>query len=249
MPDFIDQLRKEMVRVLPTHSTREKNAFAALDVGEQAWRFLNWQSRLVHPHPRQVNVADGFDNLSAVQANRKAIYSLLDRLALGGDVTGHLSRKVMQGYCIHKNGRKDGADFDLMLNEWGINHLHLDDSPGKGFKPRTRDVLYAILGRAAAYALVVAPHGVWTSRQLIASAQRSWPQQGLFVPLGLMPGKDWTEDEHKAMRKVGMTTACSAGRKDVDFRRDARSDDCAGFGPYQPGGQPCAPAGAPRLRA
>ncbi len=206
-PDFLNQLSTEMVRILPTRSRREKDAFAALDVDEQAWRFLNWQSRLVHPHPRQVNVADGFDDLPAVRANRAAVDALLGSLARGDDVRGHLSKGVMEGYRIHPLGRKDGPDFDLMLNEWGIHHLHLDGTQGAEFKPRTRDVLYAILGRAAAYVLAVAPHGAWTSRRLIAAAQRTWPRQGLFVPLGVMPGKDWTEDEHKALRKVGMTTA------------------------------------------
>ena len=207
MPDFLDQLSTEMVRVLPTRSRREKEAFAALDVGEQAWRFLNWKSRLVHPHPRQVNVADGFDRLPAVRANRAAVDALLGSLARGEEVTGHLSRDVMQGYCVHPPGWVDGPDFDLMLNEWGIHHLHLDGSPGTGFKPRTRDVLYAILGRAAAYVLAVAPHGAWTSRELIAAAQRTWPHQGLFVPLGVMPGRDYTESEHKALRRAGWTVA------------------------------------------
>ena len=206
LPDYLEQLSTEMVRILPTRSRREKEAFAALDVDEQAWRFLNWQSRLVHPHPRQVNVADGFDGLPAVRANRASVDALLGSLARGDDVRGHLSKGVVEGYCIHPPGRKDGPDFDLMLNEWGIHHLHLDGSPGTGFKPRTRDVLYVILGRAAAYVLAVAPHGAWTSRQLIAAAQRTWPHQGLFVPTGIPPGKDWTEDEHKALRKVGMTT-------------------------------------------
>ena len=207
MPDFLYQLSAEMIRLLPTRSRREKDAFAALDIDEQAWRFLNWQSRLVHPHPRQVNVADGFDKLPAVHANRAAVDALLDKLARGDDVGGHLSKDVMQGYCIHPPGRKDGPDFDLMLNEWGIHHLHLDSSPGTGLKPLTGDVLYVILGRAAAYVLTVAPHRAWTSRQLIAAAQRTWPHQGLFVPLGMMPGRDWTESEHKGLRKAGMTVA------------------------------------------
>ena len=207
MHDFLAQLSTEMNRILPTRSRREKDAFAALDVHEQTWRFLNWQSRLVHPHPRQVNVADGFDGLPGVRVNRAAVDALLGSLARGDDVRGHLSKGVMEGYRLHPPGRKDGPDFDLMLNEWGIHHLHLDGSPGPGFKPRTRDVLYAILGRGAAYVLAVAPHGAWTSRQLIAAAQRSWPHQGLFVPLGVMPGRDWTEDEHKALRRAGTTTA------------------------------------------
>jgi len=43
-------LQAEMVRVLPTRSRRERDAFTALDVHEQAWRFMNWQSRRECPN-------------------------------------------------------------------------------------------------------------------------------------------------------------------------------------------------------
>ncbi len=206
--DHLDRLRTEMVRVLPTRSTRERDAFAALGVGEQAWRFMNWQSRLVHPHPRQVNRAVGFDGLPAVRAKRDDIEALIAGISRGDDVNGYLSHDVKQGYCLHPPGKKDGPDFDLLLNEWGIHHLHLDHAPGKGgFRKRSDELLYAILGRGVAFVLGVAPHGAWTSRRLIEATIRSWPDQGLFVSLGVLPGRDWTEGEHKALRRAGMTTA------------------------------------------
>ncbi len=207
--DYVAQFQDEMVRMLPTRGGREKDAFAALDVHEQALRFMNWQSRLVHPHPRQVNKASGFDSLPAVQANRSGVEALLASLARGDDVNAHLSDKVMQGYCIHPPGRKDGPDFDLLLNEWGIHHLHLDQAPGKnGFRARTRELLYVIFGHGVAFVLAVAPHGEWTSKRFIETTVRSWPDQGLFVALnGVLPGQGWTEDEHKGLRKTGLTTA------------------------------------------
>jgi hypothetical protein len=197
--NYFEKFQAEMARVLPTRSTREKVAFAALDVHEQAWRFLNWQSRLVHPHARQVNIADGFDSLPAVQANLPEIAALLGRISRGDDVGAHLSRDVMQGYCVHPPGRKHGPDFDLLLNEWGIHHLHIGQTKGK-------QVLYAIFGCGVAFALAVAPHGAWTSRSLIEVTVRSWPKQRLFIPLNVFPGRDYTEDEHKGLRKAGVTT-------------------------------------------
>lgn len=202
--DYIAQLQAEMVRELPTRSGREKNAFTALDVQEQAWRFMNWQSRRVHPHPRQINKANGFDDLPAVQANRPGVEALLASLARGDEVNAHLSDLVMQGYCLHPPGRKDGPDFDLLLNEWGIHHLHLDQAPGRA---GSKELLYVILGRGVAFVLAVAPHGAWTSRRLIEVTVQSWPNQGLFVALNVLPGRDSSEDEHKGLRKVGLTTA------------------------------------------
>ena len=213
--DYIGQLKSEMVRVLPTRSSREKDAFARLCVDEQAWRFLNWQSRLVHPHPRQVNKAEGFDNSPIVQTNRPSIEALLTSLARGDNVNSHLSHDIMQGYCTRPPGRKHGPDFDLLLNEWGIHHLHLGQAPGKnGFKTRTDEQLFVIFGRGVAFVLLVARHGAWTNRDLIEATVRSWPNQGLFVNLpGVLLGRGWTEDEHKGLRKVGATTAAVVNDK------------------------------------
>jgi hypothetical protein len=133
---------------------------------------------------------------------------LLTRIARGDDVNAYLSDDVKEGYCIHPPGRKDGADFDLLLNEWGIHHLHVGPTPGKrGRKVRSNDLLYVIFGRSVAFVLAVAPHRAWTSRRLIETTVRSWPNQGLFVSLNMLPGRDCTEDEHKRLRRTGMTTA------------------------------------------
>jgi hypothetical protein len=206
--DYFAQLQAEMVHVLPTQSRREKTAFAALDLHEQAWRFMNWQSRLVHPHPRHVNKAIGFDSLPTVRTNRPAVEALLSSLVRGDEVDRHLSRDVSQGYCMHPAAQKDGPDFDLLLNEWGIHHLHLGRSPKQGGRrARSNELLYVIFGRRVAFVLAVAPHGAWASRRLIEATVGSWPNQGLFVALNVIPGRGWTEDEHRRLRKTGLTAA------------------------------------------
>ena len=205
---LLSRLQAEMLRAIPTRSRREKDAFAALDVHEQAWRFMNWQSRLVHPHPRQVNKSDGFDSQPAVQANRLRVEALLTSIGRGDAVNAYLSHDAMEGYCIHPPDRKEGPDFDLLLNEWGIHHLHIDPTPGKGgLKVRSKRLLYVIFGRGVAFVLAVAPHRAWTSRRLIETTVRSWPNQRLFVSLNVLLGRGWTEDEHKGLRRVGITTA------------------------------------------
>ncbi|MBN9509764.1 MAG: hypothetical protein J0I21_11720 [Alphaproteobacteria bacterium] len=206
MPDFFVQLQAEMVRALPVRSLREKKAFATLSLDEQTWRFMNWQSRLVHPHPRQVNKAVGFDCLPEVRANRQRVDALLGRIARGDDLSPHLSKRVCEGYRLRPPGRKDGPDFDLLLNEWGIHHLHIHPAPAS-----SKELLYAIFGRGVAFALAIAPHGVWTSRQFIASALQSWPNQGLFVPLNVAPGQDPSANDHEALRKAGMTIPVTHG--------------------------------------
>jgi hypothetical protein len=205
---YLAQMQSEMLRLLPTASRREKDAFAALGVDEQAWRFMNWLSRLVHPHPRQVAIAQGFDESPTVQANRRDVDVLLTKINNGGDLKAYLSEEVEEGYCLHRPGKKHGHDFDMLLNEWGIHHLHLSSEPGRrDFNKRTNDLLYVIFGFNVAFVLAVAPHDSWTSGRLISIAIKSWPQQNIFIPIpDMLPGRDWTEDEHKGLRKAGVTT-------------------------------------------
>lgn len=210
--DYLSQMQSEMLRLLPTRSKREKDAFAALAVEEQAWRFMNWLARRVHPHPRQVNVAHGFYDQPTVRANQREVEVLLTKISKGLDLTPHLSEDVQEGYCLHPPGRKHGRDFDMLLNEWAIHHLHLSTEPGRrGFNRRTKDLLYAIFGFGVAFVLAVAPHDAWTDRQLIELTVQSWPEQRLFVSLNVLPGRDWTEDEHRGLRKAGMTIAAVVG--------------------------------------
>jgi hypothetical protein len=211
---YVSQMQSEMLRLLPTRGRREKDGFAALTVDEQAWRFMNWLARLVHPHPRQVAIAQGFDELPAVQSNRRDVDALLTKISRGCDLNARLSDDVNEGYCSHPPGKKHGPDFDMLLNEWGIHHLHLSSEPGKqGFNKRTKELLYVIFGLRAAFVLAVSSHGAWTSRRLIEAAIRSWPQQKLFVPLNVHPGRDPTENEHKALRKAGANTASLVGEQ------------------------------------
>ena len=58
-----------------------------------------------------------------------------------------------------------------------------------------------------AFVITVARHDACTSRQLINIAVKSWPRQTPFIPLpDMLPGRDWTEDEHKGLRKASITT-------------------------------------------
>jgi hypothetical protein len=205
---YLSLMQLEMIRLLPTRSKREKDAFAALKVKEQAWRFMNWLGRRVHAHPRQVNLAQDFHRSPSVLSNQSAVEALLAKIESGTDLTPHLSEDIQDGYCLHPNGRKHGRDFDLLLNEWAIHHLHLSTEPGRrGFNKRTKDLLYAIFCPGVAFVLAVAPHDAWTNRLLIDVTVRSWPDQRLFIPLNVLPGRDWTEDDHKGLRKSGLTVA------------------------------------------
>ena len=205
--DFRADLRRAIIEALPTRGLEEQEAFASLDIVEQTWRFLNWQSRLVHPHPRQIFHAAGFRTSTAFQLHREEVTSLLAKLAAGVDVGPHLSKGTREGYCFHRNNKKHGPDFDLLLNEWAIHHLHLSSEPrGGGFNTRSDHLLFVIVLPGEAYAVAVGTHDDWTALRLVEEVVRSWPEKRFFISLGVEPGQAFTPQEHLELRKAGLNT-------------------------------------------
>jgi hypothetical protein len=201
-----ETLRAELLRVLPAPCRSDREAFAALPDHEQLVVFFNWQSRLIHPHRRRVYRALGFHESKAYRANAQAVDSLCGKLAAGLDVRPHMSSRVLSGYTAKPSHRKHGPDLDLLLNDWGIHHLHLSHERGKeGFNKRTKHLLFVMLVHGAAYALAVGDHDSWSDANLVKAAVQSWPRAGLFAPLhGVIPGEAPASRNLNELRKAGI---------------------------------------------
>lgn len=198
-------MRDEMVRILPTRSERERQAFLALSTDEMLARFFNWQSRLVHPHPRRVLRAMGFSDSPEFAKHEPNIRYLSGKIAAGIDVRPHLSEDVKLGYEPREKG-ENGADLDLLLNDWGIHHLHISrDVRTNGFVRRGDDLLFAIFRPRTAYLLTVQSHGAWAKSELVEAAIRTWPDDGLFLQLnGVIPERGIDPSRRSSFRKAGV---------------------------------------------
>jgi hypothetical protein len=53
---FHEDIRKEVKRCLPNYRARVAE-LDQLDPGDVLLIYMNWRSRLIHPHPRQVNIS------------------------------------------------------------------------------------------------------------------------------------------------------------------------------------------------
>jgi hypothetical protein len=199
-------LRAEILRVLPIPDCSDRAAFAALPDHEQLVVFFNWQSRLIHPHRRQVYRSLGFHESEAYRANADAVNRLCGKLAAGLDVSPHLSRNVCVGYTLKPPLRKPGRDLDLTLNDWGIHHLHLSHELEKdGSNKRTKHLLFAMCMHGKAYALAVGDHTSWTDEALVKAAVQSWPTAGLFAALhGVIPAEAPGARDIDSLRKAGV---------------------------------------------
>src|ERR1700674_3626538 len=74
-------------------------------------------------------------------------------------------------------GTKSLTANDLLLNEWGIHHLHLGNSlDDDGYIERTEHLLFLMFTDGAAYMLQVMNHGAWTNTYLIQILHDNWPE-------------------------------------------------------------------------
>lgn len=210
----VDQaLRDEVLRVLPVASPADRAALEALPTPDMLIHLFNWCSRLIHPHRRLVFRSEALAASCADQDERNAVDLLCAKLAVGMDVNPHLSRRVKCGYAKRRPGGGDGENLDLLLNDWGIHHLHLSPIPEMdGFNERTDRLLFVMMRPGEAYVLMVGDHSSWTDMDLVTAAVRSWPKADLFLELkGCIPGQTMSAADVKVLRKAGVNAVINVG--------------------------------------
>jgi hypothetical protein len=204
----------EILKWLP-HDKGDLGALTALDDSELTATFFNWIDRLVHPHPRVAARSREYTSKSLSSDIAMDLQHLVEKIEEGTDLTPHLSRQVMQGFSPGRPTRKKDLskrkDLDLLLNDWGIHHLHLFHAPhpdGSGFVARTDLVLFAIFTFDTAYLLEVMPHGTWTNQHLVEVAVHNWPGSQLFYPFPKLQGlkSPISQTDRKLLRSIGITS-------------------------------------------
>lgn len=106
--------------------------------------YLNFLRRRVPPVPRKVFVASEFSCPQDLQAG---LYVVRGKIESGQDLSPHLSSRL-----------KTLEYHDMLLNDWGIHHLHLGTMlKQNGYVERTKFVLFVRFLPAFAY--LIAPAG------------------------------------------------------------------------------------------
>ena len=109
-------------------------------------------------------------NFSCIPEHRNALAEIEQLILDGGNLSPYLSRRIKK---FNYN--------DLLLNDWGIHHLHLGtEMDPDGFINRTdigRPLLYCRFEGDCAYFIDILPHdGNWTSQKLITTIYDNWPE-------------------------------------------------------------------------
>jgi hypothetical protein len=169
--------------------------------------YFNVRKRLVPVRQRKVHEAPSLTCPPEVQAGYEEVRR---KVEAGEDLRPHLSRGLVK------------RDFnDLLLNDWGIHHLHLGTVlEGDGFVKRTGPVLFARFLADDAYFIAVPKHGpgksdAWSDVQVMECFAAAWPEQMSRYELrGVAPsrsGGNPTSKEIARLRAAGVNTLITVG--------------------------------------
>jgi hypothetical protein len=154
---------------------------------ENTLTYFNAIRRILPSKKRTVNESSQL----SIPAEYTAVYGKIKNIIRNGDdLKPYLS-----------TGTKSLTNNDLLLNEWGIHHLHLGNSlRNDGYIERTGALLYVMFTDDAAYMLQVLNHGAWTNIELIQIIHDNWPDL-LSNCKTTIPPEHVTSENRKALRK------------------------------------------------
>jgi hypothetical protein len=207
-PNLESGIRSQVLERIPQGELSEEEVqyLSDLPVRELLSVYYNWRNRFVSARPRTVH-----QSKELIVKNRPEVQKLAQKIQAGCDLSPHLSTRVEE--IINLKRGKPGSlgsrpDLDLLLNDWGIYHLHLSDvDRGDGYVVRTGDLLFAAFRRTDAYLLDVLGHGAWIDQSLVEIAKTNWPESGLFVHVENMTSEfSVSEDDRKRLRDSGIFT-------------------------------------------
>lgn len=182
--------------------------------------YFNWLHRLIDAQPRQVHLSEVLAAQPFWTGKRYggALSALRNKIEIGGDLTPHLSKGVRIGFQERTRPKKlqRRLDLDLLLNDWGIHHLHLSSSvEPDGFVTRDGPLLLGVFQPGEAYLVDIIDHGDWSRQSIMEIAIRNWPDAGIAYELKSVLGLERSVDDvdRKQLRNAGINVPLEIGGK------------------------------------
>jgi hypothetical protein len=173
-------------------------------------RWLNWTWRIPPSVPREVLKSRELSSNPLLSHHLTDIEALTGAIARGADLEKYLSKAVRHGYvnptgmALHRR-----QDLDLMLNAWGVHHLHLSqEMRDDGFVRRGGIIIFAVFRKDRAYLVDLMSHGDWAREHVIRVLVGNWPDDGLVDEVRGVVGvsRSRTEEEALTLRKAGVNS-------------------------------------------
>ena len=158
-------------------------------------KYFNIRKRLIEPKPRKVLTSNEF-NCSNDYLNGLSI--LKRKIENGESLIPYLSTLI-------KNPNYN----DMLLNDWGVYHLHLGEAiDSRGFIERTAPLLYVRFDKEFAYFINVFDHNSWTNKDIIEIIHNNWPKSiEIYRIKGVLGNtNEPNEEELKQLRNSGIVS-------------------------------------------
>jgi hypothetical protein len=207
--DMIDHI----VQTLP-HAAADRAELLAHPVDDLIAIYLNWVYRTIRPRPRRVHRSGELAVNPLASSHAAALAGIEADFAAGNDVTKYLSRSVAKDGFVGKvtlaakgNRKRPVAkspQFDLMLIDWGVHHLHLGTVvEADGFIQRTKPVLFAAVRADDVYFIDIFKHGDWSDQRAVEVLVGNWPDAELVHELKGASGlaHPVSKDDRKQLRE------------------------------------------------
>lgn len=204
--DVEGDLRRLILARLPVKKREYILTLEALPIRNLLIRYFNWVSRLIPAQRREVLRSQELGKNPVYLRFKADIDRLLGKIAIGADLMPHLSTQIEIGYEEDRQGRPGMRSLDLLLNDWGVHHLHFGHTlRPDGFVERPKDkseLLFVIFQPTTAFVLDIFTHDDWIREDVVRIAVRNWPVRNLFSRLNGVVGleRSISEDDRKKLR-------------------------------------------------
>jgi len=170
---------------------------------------MDFRLRYVDAIPRSIIYSDRFRRNIPVHILR-ALQKFELKLRMGEDINPYQSKGMVANDF---SGRNKVNRTDLLWADWKIQHFHLteaDPLPENYFTPRSGWQLFTIIEGPQCFFIDVLPHpkgAEYANRELLNTVKRCLPQYiDRFELKGILPGDDFTQQQHYKLRRAGVAT-------------------------------------------
>lgn len=179
------------------------------DTSKSLSRYYNFRLKFIEIKPRNVQISKESIPGIFLSDHKDDILKLLNKIRDGSDLNPYQSKQLFN------------ADYhDMMFNDWGIRHLHLNhdkQKPNDYFNIRTGHLLFAKFDRENAYVLDIKHHKdkyVWSNTDIIRIIRHNWNH--LLEPFEVGSGKwfpNLNDEEIGVVRNKGYTFSINVDDK------------------------------------
>jgi len=190
--------------------------------------YRNWRQRFIGPGSREVFYSKELKNNPSFKNNnfRKVIEKIEYKLKNYDDLTPFLSKGIADHPIVIPNNPNNEKDRDLLLNSFGIHHLHLGsgfenkEKFGISFLKRGNELLIAYVQKDKVYFIDILEHDVFPyEKKIFTIMQNNWPE--LLKPfemeylIDIQPKP--TNNEMKDLVKLHINAAVEINNKFYSF--------------------------------